>query len=220
MADTLTTITNGIKNYIPHITTATAERVANEAIAEAAARWPVMDATRYIPLQANIEKYRLPDNWAHIRAVWYVKDSGSDPVRLRATEVPALDRDEDGWREYDAGDPTDYYVWVGEEEAVIGVSPKPDTTYTDGYPYIRVQVLILPPTLTANSPVPYLGPSGRRYLVTLAAEKYAEEINHKEQERISSYRIKHEIAVNKYVNSRSVENKASVRVTTYKPQVT
>ena len=219
MADRLSSVTTALKQYIPYITTANAERVINEIIQESAYEWPIYDVVRHIPVAADVSEYKMPEHWMHIRKMHYVKASGNTPVEMICIEKQNLDRDQDGWREATSGDPIYYYVAGSDSEIVIGVTPPPDTTFTSGYPYLRALVITAPPTFTTNMPVPFLGPSGKRYLAAAAAERYAEEMNSDSLGTLRPLAQEYKTKVSRWFHKLSTENRPSINVQSRKPRV-
>lgn len=64
----------------------------------------ILDDTFRITLRTGVRSYRLDSLILRIKSIYY------DGVLLTHTTEPALDRDVTGWRDYDGGAPTAFYI--------------------------------------------------------------------------------------------------------------
>lgn len=216
--DKLSAVVTELKQKAPYATTANAERVINQVIKEVSTQFPIFDTVKQIPLQADIGEYLIADEWAHIRSVTFV-DSATSFSKLGYRDVSSLDTDDDGWRERDAGDPTEYYISGSEVGPVIGVTPMPDTDYASGYPYLKVLVVIEPPTFTSDMIVPYLGPNGKRYLAFAGAQRFLEEVAMDKAIQLHPLTMDYYKKVSRWFHKRGTEGRPSITIQTSKPRI-
>jgi hypothetical protein len=88
---------------------------------------------------------------ANVRRVWdaYYFTSATESFQLKRTNKHKLDKENEGWRQADAGTPSQWY----EDGGYVGLHAKPDTAPTAGYPKV-VLYTFERQTLTTGSSLP------------------------------------------------------------------